>query len=131
MNKRSVGWFQVAAVMCGFAVALGAFGAHGLKERLTPDLLAIFEVGVRYQFYHGLALLALSVGGDVLWQGHWPRRAAVAWLVGVLVFSGSLYLLAITGLRWLGAITPIGGVALILGWIFVVLSAREWRRRGA
>ena len=128
MNNRSVGWFQVAAVLCGLAVGLGAFGAHGLKERLSPEMLVIFEVGVRYQFYHGLALLGLCAGGEGLWQGNWAKRAAIAWLVGVLVFSGSLYLLALTGLRWLGAITPLGGVAFLVGWGLAVLSAREWRR---
>ena len=131
MNNKSVRWFQIAAILCGLAVVLGAFGAHGLKARLTPELLAVFEVGVRYQFYHGLALLGLSMAGDVFWQGPWPVRASLAWLLGVLVFSGSLYLLAITGLRWLGAITPIGGVALILGWGFVLLGARDWRRAAA
>lgn len=128
MCSKSVGWFQVAAVLCGLAVALGAFGAHGLKERLSPDLLVIFEVGVRYQFYHGLALLGLSLAGASFWQGSWPRRASLAWLFGTLVFSGSLYVLAITGLRWMGAITPIGGVALILGWIMVLPAARDWHR---
>lgn len=117
--------FRAACVLCGFAVALGAFGAHGLKERLTPEMLVIFEVGVRYQFYHGLALLALTLAPAVLWESPWPKRACRAWIAGIAIFSGSLYLLSVTGEKWLGAITPIGGVAFILGWIFAMLAARK------
>lgn len=117
--------FQIACVLCGLAVALGAFGAHGLKSRVTPEMLAIFEVGVRYQFYHGLAMLALSVAGVTFWQNAWTWRAVLGWLTGVVIFSGSLYLLVLSGQRWLGAITPIGGVALILGWCFALLGSRN------
>ena len=118
---------QTACVLCGVAVALGAFAAHGLKSRLAPDMLAVFEVGVRYQFYHGLALLAFSLGGEKLWRSAWAWRACAAWIVGSLVFSGSLYLLAVSDIRWFGAITPIGGVAFLLGWLFAALSARSLR----
>ncbi|MFT4103813.1 MAG: DUF423 domain-containing protein [Burkholderiaceae bacterium] len=96
-------------------VGAGAFGAHGLKARVAPELLAVFETGVRYQIYHALALLAVG-----LWLRNGPRRAlhAAGWLfaIGTLVFSGSLYVLTLTGTRWLGAVTPIGGAALLLGW---------------
>lgn len=128
MSTHAILAFRIACICCGTAVALGAFAAHGLKEHLTPDLLAIFEVGVRYQFYHGLALLALSMGPAVLWNSPWARRTSWAWLAGVVVFSGSLYLLAITGIRWLGAIAPIGGVAFLLGWGFALAAARDWRK---
>lgn len=102
--------------LCGFlAVALGAFGAHGLRERLSPDMLAVFEVGVRYQMYHALALLAVSFA-----LARWPSAAltAAGWsfVAGILVFSGSLYVLSLSGVRWLGAITPFGGVAFLVGW---------------
>lgn len=102
--------------LCGFfAVALGAFGAHGLRERLSPDMLAVFEVGVRYQMYHALALLAVSFA-----LARWPSAAltAAGWsfVAGILVFSGSLYVLVLSGVRWLGAITPFGGVAFLVGW---------------
>ena len=105
----------VGSILAGMAVALGAFGAHALKARLSPELLGTFETGVRYQMYHTLGLLALA------WAiSKWPERrlAAAAWLLlaGTVVFSGSLYLLVLTGTRWLGAITPFGGVALIAGW---------------
>lgn len=125
MHPSRITLFRAACVLSGLAVALGAFGAHGLKERLTPDMLAIFEVGVRYQFYHALALLALALGPDRLWRGPWAARASWAWIAGVAVFSGSLYILSISGIRWLGAITPIGGVAFILGWVFALGASRE------
>jgi len=107
--------FAAGAMVAGLGVGLGAFGAHGLKPVVSPEMLAVFETGVRYQMYHGLGLLALA------WAiGRWPERrlAMAAWLLlaGTLVFSGSLYILVLTGLRWFGAITPIGGVALIAGW---------------
>ena len=125
MISSSANLFRAACVLCGLAVALGAFGAHGLKERLTPEMLAIFEVGVRYHFYHGLALLALTLAPGRLWGSPWAARAGLAWIVGIAVFSGSLYLLSITGMKWLGAITPIGGVAFILGWGFALMGARQ------
>ena len=107
------------------AVALGAFGAHALESRLTEDLLGTFETGVRYHFYHALALVAVVVA-----IRFWPNAslATVAgWLfvAGILIFSGSLYILALSGIRWLGAITPIGGVAFIAGWICLALT--PWR----
>ena len=105
-------------------VALGAFGAHGLKNILPEDLLAIFETGVRYQFYHSLALLGVGTSRHSLWTSPWTKRACWCWIIGIVIFSGSLYLLAFTGFRALGAITPIGGAAFILGWIFLALSAR-------
>ena len=125
MKSSSANLFRAACVLCGLAVALGAFGAHGLKERLTPEMLATFEVGVRYHFYHGLALLALTLAPGRLWGSPWAVRAGLAWIVGIAVFSGSLYLLSITGMKWLGAITPIGGVAFILGWGFAMMGARQ------
>ena len=107
--------FAVGAVLAGLGVAFGAFGAHGLKAAVSPEMLAVFETGVRYQMYHGLGLLGLA------WAiGRWPERRleTAAWLLvaGTVVFSGSLYVLVLTGTRWLGAITPFGGVTLIAGW---------------
>jgi len=107
--------FVGGLVLAGLGVALGAFGAHALKASLSPPLLSTFETGVRYQMYHGLGLLALAWAID-----RWPERrlAPAAWLLlaGTVVFSGSLYLLVLTGARWFGAVTPFGGVALIAGW---------------
>lgn len=104
------------------AVAAGAFGAHGLRGRLTPDLLAVFETGARYQMYHALALLA-AAWAVTRWPGPWPMRAGWLFLAGTIIFSGSLYALALSGLRWLGAITPIGGAAFLAGWACLLLGA--------
>lgn len=108
--------FALGSALAALGVALGAFGAHTLKTLIAPEMLAVFETGVRYQMIHALGLLALA------WAiSHWPDRRLTtpAWmlLVGTLIFSGSLELLAVTGVRWLGAITPLGGVLLIAGWI--------------
>jgi uncharacterized membrane protein YgdD (TMEM256/DUF423 family) len=96
-------------------VALGAFGAHALSSRLEPRDLATFEIGVRYQMYHALGLLAVAWAAT-----RWPTGpiyvAGWAFLVGILVFSGSLYLLVLTNTRWLGAVTPLGGAAFLVGW---------------
>jgi uncharacterized membrane protein YgdD (TMEM256/DUF423 family) len=105
-------------------VALGAFGAHALKSRLTPDLLATFEVGVRYQLIHALALLAVGWAGTQ-WPGTVLKLGGWLFVAGIALFSGSLYLLALTGLRGLGAVTPIGGVALLGGWLCLAWAA--WR----
>jgi uncharacterized membrane protein YgdD (TMEM256/DUF423 family) len=106
------------------AVAAGAFGAHSLRDRLSADLLATFETGARYQMYHALALL-LAAWAITRWPG--PLTSAAGWLfvAGTLIFSGSLYALSLSGLRWLGAITPLGGVAFIGGWLCLALAA--WR----
>jgi uncharacterized membrane protein YgdD (TMEM256/DUF423 family) len=108
------------------AVAAGAFGAHALRARLTPDLLAVFETGARYQMYHALGLIAVawvvSRGGGGL-----PVWAGWLFVAGTVLFSGSLYLLALSGVRWLGAITPLGGAAFLAGWICLALGARSLR----
>lgn len=114
----------VGALSAGVSVAAGAFGAHGLRARLTPDLLAIWETGARYQMYHALGLVAAAwaasrgpaAQGAAAWAG-W------AFVAGTLVFSGSLYLLALTGVRALGAVTPLGGVAFLAGWVALAVAA--------
>lgn len=115
-------WLALGAVNALLAVAAGAFGAHGLKARLGPDLLAIFETGARYHMYHALGLLAVG-----LLALHRPSGAlgAAGWslLAGIVIFSGSLYALALTGARGLGAITPIGGVAFLVGWALLAVAA--------
>lgn len=113
-------WFFIGAIAGGAGVALGAFGAHGLRGRLSPSDMDIFETGVRYQFFHALALLGLAA-----LLGSTERRsiqlAAWAFVTGIVAFSGSLYLLVLTGPRWLGAVTPVGGLSFLVGW-----SALAW-----
>jgi uncharacterized membrane protein YgdD (TMEM256/DUF423 family) len=118
-------FFGLGCVSAAIAVTLGAFGAHGLRGRLVPDMLSVFEIGVRYQMYHALALLGVALA-----HGRWPSTAILisGWLfiAGTVVFSGSLYLLAVTGQRWLGAVTPLGGAAFIAGWL--ALAWGVWAR---
>lgn len=110
------------AISAFIGVALGAFGAHGLKKHLGPDMLGVFEIGVRYQLYHALALLGAGAAAARLAPG--PLQAA-GWLfvIGTLVFSGSLYVLALSGRKWLGAVTPLGGLALLAGWACLAWAA--------
>lgn len=115
-------WARVASVMMFLAVALGAFGAHALRQRLAPEMLAIFEVGVRYHVYHALGLFAVAWVSERS-SGGLAQASGWAMTLGILVFSGSLYLLSITGTRWLGAITPIGGFAFLTGWVLLFLAA--------
>jgi len=98
------------------AVAIGAFGAHGLKARVAPELMAVYKTGVEYHFYHALGLILVGLAAFHLPSSSWLKAAGWAMLAGILLFSGSLYLLALTGAAWLGAITPFGGLAFLAGW---------------
>ena len=111
----------IGALMGFVGVGLGAFGAHGLKGRLSPDMLAIFETGVRYQMYHALALLAVGALMSRI-EGRAVVVAGWSFAAGILIFSGSLYALALTGITTLGAVTPIGGVAFLAGWIALAVA---------
>ena len=116
----------LGALLGALAVVLGAFGAHGLRSRVSPELLEIYETAVRYHFYHALALLAVGAWVDRGGSAASPPgvgMAAWAFLAGVVIFSGSLYALVLTGARWLGAVTPIGGVAFIAGWLLLARAA--------
>ncbi len=116
-------WLRIGAVVGGLGVVLGAFGAHGLKERLSPYSLEIFETAVRYQMYHAPALLAVGLIG-VLGRGEMALNlAGGSFTLGILIFSGTLYALSVTDIKWLGAITPIGGLFLIFGWIALAVAA--------
>jgi uncharacterized membrane protein YgdD (TMEM256/DUF423 family) len=115
--------FYLLAGLAGFlGVALGAFAAHALQARLTPEMLAVFETGVRYQMYHVFALLA-AAWGWARWQHRLFSIAGWLFVAGMLVFSGSLYLLALTNVRALGAITPLGGLAFLAGWLCLAWGA--------
>jgi len=122
----SSGWFGIGAIAGAIGVGLGAFGAHGLKSRVDADLLAVFETGVRYHMFHALALLAVGWAAT-RWPGAWVSASGWLFLVGIVVFSGSLYVMTLTGARWLGAITPLGGVAFISGWIALAVAALKGR----
>jgi len=120
-------WLILGAASAFLSVAAGAFGAHALRARLAPDLLTIFETGARYHMYHSLGLIAI---GLLMQLRPSPLLNGAGWamLVGILLFSGSLYALALSGVRALGAITPLGGLGFLVGWLLFALAA--WRQAG-
>lgn len=116
-------FFLIASLLGSLSVALGAFGAHALRDRIEASMLANYQTGVSYMFYHTLALFIV-----VLALTRWPGSSQPVWagwlfVIGIVFFSGSLFLMAFTGMRWLGAITPIGGVAFIGGWLLLAWTA--------
>ncbi len=117
-------FFIIGVLMGGLGVAAGAFGAHALRARLSPEMLTVFETGVRYQLIHALALLSVSWAAT-RWPGTATSAAGWLFLGGTVLFSGSLYALTLSGVRALGAITPFGGVAFIAGWLTLAWAA--WR----
>ena len=126
-NSTSNRFILIAAVFGFLGVASGAFGAHALKATLPTDLLAIFETGSRYCLHHAMALLATS-----LYNKHhpssWLTRACWGFTVGITIFSGTLWILALSGVRWLGAITPIGGLSLLVAWGCIATFAFTTKR---
>jgi uncharacterized membrane protein YgdD (TMEM256/DUF423 family) len=117
-------FFGLGSLSGFIAVAAGAFGAHALRARLTPDSLAVFETAARYQMYHALGLLAVA-WASARWPGALPHWAGWLFVLGTLLFSGSLYALALTGARWLGGITPFGGLAFLAGWLCLLLASQN------
>lgn len=116
-------FLMIAAVSGFFAVVIGAFAAHGLKKVLAPEMIEVVKIGVQYQMYHALALLLVA-----LWFSHKPtarglKAAGLAFILGSLSFSGSLYALALGAPRWLGAITPLGGLCFLMGWALLLVAA--------
>lgn len=116
------GFAFAGSISAFIAVAAGAFGAHALRARIAPDLLAVFETGNRYQMYHALALFAVATLAARLTDPALPRLAGWLFLAGTVLFSGSLYALALTGTRWLGAITPLGGLCFLGGWAVLAVA---------
>jgi uncharacterized membrane protein YgdD (TMEM256/DUF423 family) len=116
-------FFSLGAWSALLSVGAGAFGAHALRTRLSAEYLAVFETAARYQMYHALGLLAVAWAVS-RWPGGMAQWAGWLFVLGTVLFSGSLYALALTGTRWLGAVTPLGGVAFLLGWLCLALSAR-------
>ncbi len=119
---------MMAAGLGGLAVAIGAFGAHGLKPHLSESMQAVYQTGVQYHFGHALALLLISTLMMVAPASdaqRWLKRAAVCMVLGIVLFSGSLYSMAITELRMLGMITPVGGVSWLVGWSFLLIAGKR------
>ena len=119
-------FFLLGIVLCLLSVVLGAFAAHGLKNVISAQSIAVFQTGVQYQFYHGIALLVLGAAQPHLMpsgtQITYAKRAGMLFVIGTVFFSGSLYLIATTGIKIFGPITPIGGVCFIVGWLLMFLA---------
>jgi len=104
------------------AVVLGAFGAHALKTRLGTEMLTVYQTGVQYHFYHALGLLVVGIIAHQFPPSVWIRTSGWLMFAGIILFSGSLYILSLTQLRWFGAITPLGGLAFILAWLMLLIG---------
>lgn len=116
---------MVASTLLALAVAIGAFGAHGLKARLSTEMIMIYKTGVEYHFYHALGLLLIGVL-SVSYPSGLLNWSAILLVTGIFLFSGSLYVLAISGMKWLGAITPLGGLSFIAGWVLLFVAV--WKK---
>lgn len=123
MMMQSPFLIQVAALNGFLAVAFGAFGAHALKNKLSPDMMAVYQTAVQYHFLHTLALLAVALLMQQWMHSNWLKASACGFMVGFLLFSGSLYALSLSGIKFLGAITPIGGAGFLVGWFCLFLAA--------
>lgn len=120
MNQPKT-FLKIGAIFMALAVAFGAFGAHIVEEMLTPDRFDVYQTAVQYHFYHALGLMIVGAASFHI-SNKWMRWSGYSLLAGILIFSGSLYLLTLLDTGWLGAITPIGGVAFILGWLFLLIG---------
>ena len=116
------GFFVAAAILAFLAVAGGAFGAHGLKSKVSAEMIETYQTGIQYQFYHALGLLVVAMMIHLFDPGMMLKLSGFLFIGGIVVFSGSLYVLVLTGIKWLGAITPIGGLAFLAGWICLTIS---------
>jgi uncharacterized membrane protein YgdD (TMEM256/DUF423 family) len=126
MNQQANTWLRWLLMAGGInmflAVALGAFGAHALKARLTPEMMAVYQTGNQYHFYHALGLLGVAVAAGLLRPSRLIPWSGAFLLAGLVLFSGSLYVLSLTGQRWIGAITPFGGTAFLAGWLLFAVG---------
>ncbi|MDZ7755850.1 DUF423 domain-containing protein [Rhodohalobacter sp.] len=113
------------SIFMALAVAFGAFGAHIVQDMLTPERFQVYQTGVEYHFYHAMGLLLLGAVSYHIQDSKWIGRSGIAFIAGIIIFSGSLYILTLTDTGWLGAVTPLGGVAFILGWIFLAIGTAK------
>lgn len=124
--KMKANFIQIAAIVGATAVGIGAFGAHGLEPVLEANgRLDTFETAVKYHFYHSLAMLSVAIWYQIQPERKILVKAMWSFLIGILIFSGSLYVLSLTGITWLGAITPLGGVAFIVGWLMLFWEGKN------
>jgi uncharacterized membrane protein YgdD (TMEM256/DUF423 family) len=123
MNKLSRQFLIFSSILLALAVAFGAFGAHIVQDMLTPERFAVYQTGVQYHFYHALGLMMIGLAAMHLPESNLLMWSGYSMLLGIVIFSGSLYLLTLTDTGWLGAVTPVGGVAFISGWILFALAA--------
>ncbi|MCB9799746.1 MAG: DUF423 domain-containing protein [Candidatus Omnitrophica bacterium] len=128
MNEATRTYLLWASAFGFLAVAAGAFGAHGLKKHITPEYLSVFETGVRYQMYHALALLAVAWLFTQMPSSSTLKLSANFFVLGTIIFSGSLYILVLTSVKKWGAVTPIGGLLLLAGWVCLLLTAISHKR---
>jgi uncharacterized membrane protein YgdD (TMEM256/DUF423 family) len=112
------------AVFMALAVILGAFGAHALKTRLSPEIMQVYHTAVEYQFYHALGLLLIGLIGFQM-ESKWLRWSGLLINIGIILFSGSLYVLSLTEIKVIGAITPFGGLSFVVGWIFLAIGIQK------
>ena len=122
MNSTTKLLLLLGSLNAALAVMLGAFGAHALKTRLSEQMMTVYQTGVQYHFYHALGLLLVGIITFHLPVSNWLKLSGGLMFVGIILFSGSLYMLALTNIRWLGVITPLGGTAFILAWFFLALA---------
>ncbi|MCF7804150.1 MAG: DUF423 domain-containing protein [Candidatus Marinimicrobia bacterium] len=128
MRKFHRAMVTIGAISAALAVIAGAFGAHTLRDILPPDRMSVFNTAVEYHFYHSLGLFAVA-WTYTRWRSRYSKISGWSMFTGIILFSGSLYLLAFTGISWLGAITPFGGVAFIVGWIALAMAPKKRGRR--
>ena len=119
-------FLTLGSISAAAAVTMGAFGAHFLKTKISEDMLSVFQTAVQYHFYHSLGLLIVGLLTIYLKSDKYLEIAGWMMFIGIMLFSGSLYILSITGTRWIGIITPFGGIAFIISWVFVAVAVWKW-----
>lgn len=122
-------WFLLlGAANAALAVLLGAFGAHSLKTHLAADMMAVYQTSLQYHLFHALGLLAVGFASEQMGNSAWLRWSGWLMLAGIVIFSGSLYVLSTTGWKWLGAVTPLGGIAFIAAWVLFAVAVMKGRK---